>query len=230
MPSEPSPRRPAGLGTGIVGVLGVLGVLGLGAAPAPVGAARIQALVVDQKGQPVADAVVVAVPLAGQRPALRPRQAVVDQIDKTFVPHVLPVVEGTPVLFPNKDDIRHHLYSFSTAKTFELPLYEGTPAEPIVFERAGVVVLGCNIHDFMRGYIFVSSSPYFATSGADGRAEVADLPAGGYEVTAWHPREKNAASGQRVETATETAVLDFRLELKPDLKLRRAPTARGREY
>jgi plastocyanin len=201
------------------------------AAALPAAAAQIEARLTDQKGAPVPDAVIVAAPRSGQRVATRPEPAVVDQIDKTFVPHVLAVVEGTPVLFPNKDDIRHHLYSFSEAKTFELPLYEGTPSAPVVFDRPGVVVLGCNIHDFMRGYVFVSASPYFAASGEDGRAEIAGLPAGGYEVSVWHAREKQAAAGRRVEVAAGDALtLDLRLDLKPAIKIRRAPSARGKDY
>jgi plastocyanin len=207
-----------------------LAVLGLGAA-LPAAAAQLEARCIDLKGKPVADAVVVASPRSGQRSALRPAPAIVDQIDKTFVPHVLAVVAGTPVRFPNKDDIRHHLYSFSAAKTFELPLYEGTPADPVLFDRPGVVVLGCNIHDFMRGYVFVSPSPYFARSGSDGKAQIADLPAGSYEVTVWHAREKQASPGHHLEAAAGDVLgLDLQLDLKPELKIRRAPAARGRDY
>jgi plastocyanin len=224
MRSEPAAaRRRRGLAS-VVACLGLAGAL-------PAAAAQIQARLTDQKGGPVPDAVIVAAPRSGQRAAVRPEPAVVDQIDKTFVPHVLAVVEGTPVLFPNKDDIRHHLYSFSAAKTFELPLYEGTPAAPVVFDRPGVVVLGCNIHDFMRGYVFVSASPYFAASGEDGGAAIAGLPAGGYEVTVWHAREKQAVPGRRVELAAgDSLALDFTLDLKPAIKIRRAPSARGKEY
>ena len=227
MPSELAAaprRRRAGL------FLSLAAALPLAAAP-PAAAAQIQARLTDQKGEPVADAVIVAAPRSGQRATVRPAPAIVDQIDKTFVPHVLPVVEGTPILFPNKDDIRHHLYSFSEAKAFELPLYEGTPAAPIVFDRAGVVVLGCNIHDFMRGYVFVSASPYFAASGEDGKAQVADLPAGSFEVTVWHAREKRTTPGRRVEVAAgDVLALDFQLDLKPAIKIRRAPSARGKDY
>src|SRR5881394_852689 len=108
-------------------------------------AATIVVDVRDPQGAPLTDAVVFATP-EGRDPAHANRGvAVMDQKDKTFVPHVLPVQVGTSVKFPNSDDIQHQVYSFSPAKTFQLPLYKGTPANPIVFEKPGVVTLGCNI-------------------------------------------------------------------------------------
>ena len=144
-----------------------------------------------------------------------------DQIDEAFVPFLLPVQVGTTVSFPNKDDTRHHVYSFSEAKKFELPLYKGTPAEPMVFDQPGEVVLGCNIHDHMRGYLYVVESPYFAGAGASGIAEIRDLPAGSYEVHVWHPRQKKAAGTRTVElTAADKLELTFEIQLKPALRLR----------
>src|SRR5689334_3709549 len=114
-------------------------------------AATIVVDVRDPKAAPLGDAVVYAVPEGREAPA-GARTAVIDQKNKTFVPHVLPVQAGTAVKFPNSDDIQHQVYSFSPAKTFNLPLYKGTPANPIVFDTPGVVTLGCNIHDTMSAY------------------------------------------------------------------------------
>src|SRR5205085_4294607 len=114
----------------------------------------------DSKAAPLADAVVFAAPEGREAPS-GAKTAVIDQKNKTFVPHVLPVQVGTAVKFPNSDDIQHQVYSFSPAKTFNLPLYKGTPANPIVFDTAGVVTVGCNIHDTMNGYIVVVDTPYF---------------------------------------------------------------------
>ena len=127
-------------------------------------------------GKPVADAVVVAVPADGAVRLPTRRDAVIDQVDKEFTPKVNAILVGTPVIFPNHDNVRHHVYSFSPAKRFELPLYAGVPAQPVVFDTPGVVVLGCNIHDWMVGYIYVSESPYFAKTRADGKAAIADQP------------------------------------------------------
>ena len=145
----------------------------------------------DQHGAPVEHAVLALLPLAGPvalaQGAPRPK-AVMDQRRKQFEPHVLAVQAGTAVSFPNSDDIRHHVYSFSPAKTFELKLYKGIPSDPVIFDTAGTVALGCNIHDRMVGYIYVLPTPYFATSGPSGRVELLGVPAGRYQIQVWHPR------------------------------------------
>ena len=187
------------------------------------------ATVADARGKPVADAVVVAVPVEGvARAVTRPREEVIDQIDAEFAPRVAAVLVGTPVVFPNNDNVRHHVYSFSPAKRFELPLYAGVPAQPVVFDKAGVVVLGCNIHDWMVGYVYVSESPYFAKTDASGTAKLADLPPRGYVVRVWHPQmEADEHTTQRsVDLAHATSVdVAWTLALKPEVRVRRAPGA-----
>jgi hypothetical protein len=151
---------------------------------------------------------------------------IVDQINKEFVPYVLPVQVGSSVNFPNRDNIRHHVYSFSPTKTFELPLYSGTPATPILFDKPGVVILGCNIHDWMIGYIYVSESPYFAKTGADGKTVLADLPPGEYVVRTWHPRlEGREEATERKLTVARSGATEavWEIGLLPDLRIRRAP-------
>jgi plastocyanin len=191
-------------------------------------------VVKDPNGKPVRDALVYATPLSGGRPAAgRARRAVIDQIDKEFVPHVKPVQVGTQVSFPNKDDIRHHVYSFSPSKTFELPLYTGTPAAPVTFDRPGVVVLGCNIHDWMLGYVFVLETPHFDATGDDGTARLRSLPAGGWDVRVWHPqmRESPESTGQRVSIGDDAEVrVAFTISLKPQWRPRRPPGGVGERY
>jgi hypothetical protein len=111
-----------------------------------------------------------------------------DQVQKQFLPAVLAVRSGTRVSFPNRDDIRHQVYSFSPAKRFELRLYKDTPSEPVLFDKPGLVVLGCNIHDWMVGYIYVTDDPWFAVSDEAGKLHIDDLPVGRYHVTLWHPQ------------------------------------------
>jgi plastocyanin len=189
--------------------------------------AAVDALVQDDKGKPVAEAVVTLHPPgAGAGPGRPPSSAVMDQIDKEFVPHVLPVNIGTTVAFPNRDNIKHHVYSFSPAKKFELPLYTGTPSSPVVFDKSGVVVLGCNIHDWMVAYVFVAPTPYFAKTGADGRARIADVPAGTYEARVWHPRMRVAVD-KTAQTVTVPAAdpgrLAWSLALKREWRVPRGP-------
>ena len=196
---------------------------------------EIAATVIDQQGQPVADAVVVAVPAdGGVRLPARSRDGVVDQVDKEFTPKVTAVLVGTPVTFPNNDNVRHQVYSFSPAKRFELPLYAGVPAQPVVFDKPGIVVLGCNIHDWMIGYIYVSESPYFAKTGADGKALLAELPPRAYVVRIWHPQLDVAEETTRKTvdaSRARRAEVAWTVKLKPEVKVRRAPTAeRGGRY
>jgi plastocyanin len=157
------------------------------AAPFPSAAlaASLNADIRDASGNPLADAVVYA-ETAGGGAARTKREVHIEQIDKTFVPHVTVVQTGTAVNFPNRDSIRHHVYSFSPAKTFEIKLFSGVPANPVTFDKAGEVVLGCNIHDQMIAYVLVVDTPYFAKTGKDGKAKFENLPAGNYRIKVWH--------------------------------------------
>ena len=218
-----------------VAIGALLAAIGFGASAAHAQTSEIVAAVTDSRGKPVADAVVVAVPVeANVRIVARMRDAVVDQVGKEFVPRVMAIFVGTTVRFPNHDDVRHHVYSFSPAKRFELPLYSGVPAQPVVFDKPGVVVLGCNIHDWMIGYIYVSESPYFAKTGSDGKAVISDLPPRAYIVRVWHPElvEAEEATRKNIDTS-RTAHVDaaWQLRLKPEIKIRRTPTGeRGGRY
>jgi plastocyanin len=166
------------------GLLPLVFVLFCFALPLP--AASLQAELVDSAGQPLAHAVLT---LQGPLEGVSALSAeVMDQRAQQFVPHVLAVRTGTAVSFPNGDDIRHHVYSFSPAKRFELRLYKGTPSEPVLFDTPGVVVLGCNIHDWMVGYVYVTDDPWFAVSDEQGRVQLDGLSPGRYQITLWHPQ------------------------------------------
>jgi plastocyanin len=144
--------------------------------------------------------------------------AVVDQVNKTFVPGVLPIVVGTSVRFPNHDQIHHHVYSFSPTKSFELPLYKGDDAPPVLFDKVGVVRIACNIHDWMSGIILVLPSPHFTVTGADGRFVLDDMPNGTYTLVAWHALSKlkpeETAQTIQVDGAAVSNV-SFTLPLSP---------------
>jgi plastocyanin len=191
--------------------------------------AEIAATVTDQQGRPVVDAVLVAVPVDGNmRLPQRARDGSIDQVDKEFLPRVTIVPVGASVTFPNHDDVRHQVYSFSPAKRFELPLYAGVPAQPIIFDKPGVVVLGCNIHDWMVGYVYVSESPFFAKTGKDGKAVLTELPTRAYVVRVWHPQLEMSeeATYKTIDVSRDRRIeAAWTVKLKREVRVRRAPTA-----
>ncbi|HEX4268629.1 MAG TPA: hypothetical protein VHY36_12130 [Steroidobacteraceae bacterium] len=153
----------------------------------PVAAATLAIAVELPDGHPVPDAVVTVQPVGRKLPPPAPTHAVMDQMNRMFMPEVLVVALGSTVSFPNSDSVSHQIYSFSPAKRFQLPLYRGKPYPPLLFDQTGIVILGCNIHDWMIGYIDVTDAPFYGTTDAHG-AWSAHLPAGRYEITVWHPR------------------------------------------
>ena len=163
------------------------------------------------------------------KPPATPLMATMDQVNKTFVPAVLPVVAGTQVMFPNSDHIRHHVYSFSRVKSFELPLYKGEDAPPVLFDKAGVVKIGCNIHDWMSAIIIVRPNAHFVWTDEEGKFSLPGLEKGTYTISAWHPQgsDKTDKTAQAVELADSDAEIAFTLSLSP---LRPRPAVRGARW
>ncbi|MFS2157973.1 methylamine utilization protein [Pseudomonas sp. Pseusp122] len=204
------------------------GLLMLSAATAS--AATFNARISDQQGQPLSGAVLTLKGPAGTAPLVL--KADMDQRDKEFVPHVLAVHTGTQVKFPNSDNIRHQVYSFSQAKRFELRLYEGTPSQPLLFDKPGIVVLGCNIHDWMLGYIYVTDEPWFGASDDKGALKFEQVPAGHYIATLWHPQAADMQPSAAGEFDIPAAGLsqNFSLTVQPksaDTPKPPAPSAFG---
>jgi plastocyanin len=148
-------------------------------------AASVTVTVATKSGASPQDTLLIFDPL-GAQPAPSHDTAIIDQIDKRFVPRVNVIRTGTTVRFPNSDQIRHQVYSFSPPKRFTLKLYAGVPSEPETFDQPGLVVLGCNIHDRMVAFVGVVDTPYFAKADASGSV-VFNLPAGRYRLRVWHP-------------------------------------------
>lgn len=121
----------------------------------------------------------------------KPKSRVMNQINTQFSPHILMAQKGAQISFPNSDSVQHHVYSFSEAKTFELKLYKDQKPEPLKFDSTGDVTLGCNIHDWMLGYIYVVDTPFFGKTNESGLLTV-DLPEGKYEVKVHSPLLQSA--------------------------------------
>ena len=191
---------------------------------------------IDADGAPVPGSVMeLLADSATASTSTRPREARIDQLDKEFIPTVTAIVAGGSASFPNSDDILHHVYSFSQAKTFDTPLY-GTDADSQyreMFDVPGVVEIGCNIHDWMLAYIYVGESALMAISDDAGVASLADIPPGQYRLRVWHSRldaPQNSVEQDIVIEAGRTEELELTLGLARDRRVRRAPSANRKRY
>jgi plastocyanin len=142
---------------------------------------------IDVKGKGVAGTVVTLRSTDPSRPLAKPVPSIMDQVGLQFAPHVLVVPVGSPISFPNSDSVAHQVYSFSPAHPFQLELYKGKPFKPETFDHEGIVTLGCNIHDKMRGYVFVVEAQYYGRTDKEGRWSLPNVEPGEYRLTIWHP-------------------------------------------
>lgn len=191
----------------------------LALAPVPAVAGDLTLTLRDTAGAPVADAVVMVYPAAGLPPGpiKFPWPSVVSQHDIMFDPFVLVAPIGAEVSFPNKDKVRHHVYSFSAGNKFELKLYGKDENPGHVFKTAGVVALGCNIHDEMAAFIRVVDTPYAIKTAGNGTAQIKGIPAGAARVLIWQPYlhvPKNEVTVQAQIPATGAATLNQTVEIR----------------
>lgn len=168
----------------------------------------------DRQGHAFEGAVAYVIPkFEGIFPQNIAKESEVVQKDKQFLPKILVVQKGAEVFFPNLDDIQHHVYSFSPAHPFEKKLYKGRDTQAELFDKEGSVELGCNIHDWMLGYVKVVDTPYFGLTDEKGQLQLNDLPEGHYRLIIWHPRILNAYQGMQ-ETVEIHGDLFFEYQLQ----------------
>lgn len=201
----------------------------LRAVPSPAHAATLSLVVLTKSGQPLPGAVITAETQSSQgaasaaAPAPVPARTtpslkvIVDQVDLAFVPDVSVIPVGASVSFPNSDAVSHQVYSFSSARRFQLPLYRGKQHAPVVFDQPGIVTLGCNIHDNMLAYVIVTKAPYFGRTDARGAFAVPAVPEGSYRIGIWHPRFKDSTA-PLVRTVNVGDGGEISLKLDQDLK------------
>ena len=151
-----------------------------------VSAAEVIATVTDAKGRALSDAVVYLEGTKAMNTDSNIVKADIAQKSKQFNPLVTVVQTGSSINFPNQDSVRHHVYSFSPAKKFELKLYSGVPAKPVIFDQAGTVVLGCNIHDAMLAFVYIVDTPFFGKTDKLGQIKLSNIPDGNYSLKTWH--------------------------------------------
>lgn len=193
----------------------------------PVRAGSLETHVTTPTGSPLEDAAVLLEPLSGAALYDRSPPAAIEQRNREFAPYLSIVQTGTAVDFPNRDPFKHHVYSFSPAKVFEIKLYAGKPAQPVVFDKPGEVALGCNIHDWMEAYVLVVDTRYFAKTGANGQALIAGVPTGRYRLRLWHPRQKAAPPPREIEIGAAPVKLKLVMNVAPRLIKPRPPLDAG---
>ena len=194
----------------------------------PLGAAELSVRVADAQGNAVADAVVTIVAQNGMAsPDARvpgPQTRTIDQKNETFIPYVEIFRPGDSVVFHNGDHTRHHVYSFAPARQFEFVLPSGESSAPVQLEHVGVVAVGCNIHDQMITYLYISDAPWIARSDAAGRVVIGGLPPGDFQVRVWHPQLRpgrpDPAQPLHIAAAEDASSLTFSLTLLPDPRAR----------
>ena len=164
-----------------------LAVAGCCAVTLPASATALEVQVLDGGGKPLAGAAVFLESREAKLATRPVNNLEIVQSARQFLQPVTLVPVGSAVKFPNRDTVRHHLYSFSPVKKFEIKLYVGTPAAPVLFDQPGIAALGCNIHDNMAAWVVVVETPYYGLSGADGKLNLARLPPGSYHLRTWHP-------------------------------------------
>jgi len=201
----------------------VRGLISIAAAlslAAPLAAAPLTVRIVDGSGHPVRDAVVTLYPAgSAARPAHAAGRFVVSQQNMQFHPFLTIVPVGSDVSFPNFDNTKHHVYSFSPAKKFELKLFAKDQSRTVHFDKAGVVALGCNIHDQMSAFIVVTDSAWTARTNAQGMVSFSDAPNVPGRVTVWHPYLR--APGGEVQAAVAPAQHNVSFQVR----LRQAPSS-----
>jgi len=176
----------------------------------------------DQYKKAIEHSVAYAIPLDSKQHrqqqknyAKNPKIVSIHQRNNTFQPYVSVLQIGSKIQLLNEDPIKHHVYSFSNAKKFEIPLYSGKPPKKIILDQVGVVTLGCNIHDWMLAYIVVTDSPFSAISDANGKLLLKNLPKGRYRLVIWHPLQKGSKNIEKmIQIPSATQTLAFQIPLK----------------
>jgi plastocyanin len=146
--------------------------------------------------------------LEGSEHASPLRNAMVDQRDLTFIPHVSAVTVGTTVKFPNDDNVYHNVFAEFRAKRFDLGMYPQGSSKKVKFDKPGLVALLCSVHSDMSAYIMVVDTPYFAVTDNRGKFHISGVPGETFKVHAWHE------SGQEyTDTVNVSGQTNLRLKL-----------------
>ena len=193
-------------------------------------AGTLVAIAGDRDGQAMTNVVVTLKPIGVAAPVTVPATITVTQEGMTFKPYISIIRKGSSVVFANRDTVEHHIKSFSSSRPFEIAVHKpGDTPPPIRFESEGAIVAYCILHDWMRAYVYVTDTPWYGSSDVSGITRIDNIPAGEYEVTAWHPdlgQFKPPLTTKLTVPASGTAQATFKFELKPRA-IRQAPKSSG---
>ncbi|MFZ6731130.1 methylamine utilization protein [Undibacterium sp. Ji42W] len=181
-------------------------------------AAKLNFQAVDKNGNAMSDVVVYATPIGAPLPASEKAEATISQNDMQFSPYVTAIRTGSQVKFPNYDKMEHHVKSFSAIKEFEIKTYErGVVPPPVIFDKPGIVIVYCLLHNWMRAYVLVLDTPYFVKTDQSGAAILDKLPDGNYEIKAWHPNLGSIKPplGQTVKVNDQTTPIKWQFDFVP---------------
>lgn len=189
--------------------------------------AAVQIVVSDQNGNPLEDAVVELINPSSLQ--FVQKKTEVKQQDLSFIPFVSAFQKGSSVDFPNMDKTRHHVYSFSAAKVFELKLYANKPEAPVLFDQTGIIALGCNIHDYMQAYIYIGDSQLLQVTDLKGQVQFPQLADGDYQLKLWHPWQNTDWVPQQIQIKNGQ-VLSFQLAITAQEKPKKPKKGFGASY
>ena len=204
--------------------LAILGAIAGTAASAD----TVDVIVTDSGGAPAPNAVVSLVPDDATAVVAShvPEESIIDQRRETFLPLVVAVRKGGKVVFTNNDVTMHQVYSFSPIRQFQFEIDKGQVSKPVVFDKAGVAAIGCNIHDNMVAYVYVTDAPFASITDAGGHAEIQDVPEGRYLASVWHAQSrisrKVAPTPLTVSNARVKLSLSMALMAMPAMKMHKS--------
>lgn len=184
----------------------------------------------DRDGQALTSVVIALKPVGITAPVTLAATITVTQENLSFKPYISVIRKGSSVVFANRDTVEHHIKSFSSSRPFEIAVHKpGDTPPPIRFDSEGAIVAYCILHDWMRAYVYVADTPWYGVSDTSGLTRIENIPAGDYEVTAWHPdlgQFKPPLIAKVTISATGTAQSTFKFEFRPR-SVRQAPKSAG---
>ncbi len=209
----------------------LIAAVALAVGPLASNAATFSGIASDRDGQALVNVVVSLKPMGRAAVATPTQQVIVTQENATFKPYITVIRTGSSVVFANRDNMEHHIKSFSSSKSFEIAVHKpGDTPPPIRFDNEGAVVAYCILHDWMRAYIYVADTPWYAlTAASSGIARIENVPPGDYEASAWHPDlgQYKPPLTQKVTIGADGANdATFKFDFKPRT-LRQAPKGYG---